>query len=420
MDNLKRTESREGEVFAVPGYVTDEDEISLIDIWLVLVRRKRVIFAAILLGGVIASAWALLIPPSYRFFTTLSLGQLTLKNGGEMKILPLDTPQNALAKLQNAYIPQVQAKWRGKNKAVDEVRGCNLVAKIPKDSHLVMIEAKAREADGPTCLGLISQAAQALVHDHDSLLAPVKARLSAQLDSAKLALETLKDDRIFAVKVNALKRQLSGARHKLSALEDQKEILENRYAHIDTERELTTKALQDNTATLKTAVKNRAAILKRSSNPATAVTLLTLGNEIQHYQDRIASLDQRLSISLPEKREALQKQLEANKRAQQQQTDLIAGREAELAKLHIDRERQERNQLLTIKELESRIAEMRPTRILRTANMSPRPVSASMSVKVVLGLMLGLMLGMFAAFVTEFLAKADKANTQLKTFPDSK
>jgi len=412
MDNLKRAGNQGYEVFTIPAPVVDGDEISLIDIWLVLVRRKRVIFAALLLGGAIAAALALLVPPSYRFFTTVALGQLTLKNGGEMKILPLDSPQNALAKLQDAYIPQVQATWMEKNKGAADARGCKLVAKIPKGSNLVMIEAKGTEEDGPTCLGLISHAAQALVRDHDSMLAPVKARLTAQLDSAKLALETLKDDRIFAVKVNALKRQLSSARHKLSMLEDQKEILENRYTHIDTERELATKALQNNTSTLKTALKNRAATLKYSGNLATAVTLLTLGNEIQHYQDRIASLDQRLSIDLPEKREALQKQLEANKRAQQQQTDLITGREAELAKLHIDRTRQESSQLLNIKELESRIAEMRPTtRILREASRSIGSVSASAAVKVALGLMLGLMLGVFAAFVAEFLAKADKANT---------
>ena len=407
MDDLKRTVNRGREVFVVPDPVVEGDEISLIDIWLVLVRRKRVIMAALLLGGGLATAVALLVPPSYRFFTTVALGQLTLKNGGEIKILPLDSPQNALAKFQDAYIPRVQAKWVAKN---PDARGCKLTAKIPKGSNLVMVEARASEKDGSTCLQLIGDAAQALVRDHDRMLAPVKARLSAQLDSAKLALETLRDDRIFAIKVNALKRQLSGARHQLSALKDQQALLESRYKSIDTERKLTNKALQDNTATLKTSMKNRATTLKQRSNPATAVTLLTLGNEIQHYQDRIASLDQRLSINLPEKRESLQKQLDANQRTQQQQTELIAGHEAQLEKLHIDRKRQETSQLLTLKALESRLAEIRPTRILREASRSIGPVSSSAAVKVILGLMLGLMLGILGAFVAEFAAKARQAN----------
>jgi len=405
MDNLKRAESQVNEAFIEPGHIVNGDEISLIDLWLVLVRRKRVIFAALLLGVAAATAFALLVPETYRFFTTVALGQLTFKNDEQIKILPLDSPQNALAKFQNAYIPQVQAKLLEKNA---DAKDCKLVAKIPKGSNLVMVEAKGSEKDGPTCLRLISDAAQALLRDHDRILAPVKARLSAQLGGAKLAIEAIRDDRIFAVKVNALKRQLSSARHKLSALEDQKGLLESRYKHVDTERDLATKALQDNAATLKAALKNRAATIKQSGNPATAVTLLTLGNEIQHYQDRIANLDQRLSINLPEKRETLQKQLEDNNRTQQQQTDLIIGHEAELAKLHIDRTRKESAQLLTIKELESRIAEMWPTRILHKASRSIAPVSSSTTVKITLGLMLGLMLGVFGAFVAEFLAKVSR------------
>ncbi|VAW73785.1 hypothetical protein MNBD_GAMMA13-524, partial [hydrothermal vent metagenome] len=147
------------------------------------------------------------------------------------------------------------------------------------------------------------------------------------------------------------------------------------------------------------------------NNPATAVTLLTLGSEIQHYQDRIANLDQRLSINLPEKRETLQKQLETNIRSQQQQADLIAGHEAELAKLNIDRTRQESSQLLSIKGLESRIAEVRSTRILHESSRSIGPVSSGAAVKIALGLMLGLMLGVLGAFVAEFMAKTSTADS---------
>ncbi len=420
MDMLKKTEDPEnGAHFtSLPGTtgpgdtvrvlshpVVAEDEISLIDIWLVLARRKWVILAGVLLGAIAAAALALFTPDKYRFYSTISLGQMTPETSGGTKGQPLESPEAALAKLEEVFLPQVMEQAAAKSEAPQNYR---LQAKIPKGSNLIKIEATGSLQDEQIYLQLINDATQTLVQDHDRMLAPARTRLSTQLERAKLELGTIEDDRIFAVKENSIKRKIANFRHNQSALKDQRIIIESRFKHIAVEDELTRKQRQGNDATLRTALKNRAAAIKQSDSTTTAITLLTLGNEIQRYQDRIAALDQRLNIDLPEKRGTLEKQLEDNARTQQQKAGLIGDYESELKKLHIDREKQGNLQMLTIREIESNIAAIEPTRILRQAGKSIGLVGTGTSVKVALGLILGLMIGVFGAFVVEFSAKARK------------
>lgn len=380
-----------------------EDEISLIDLWRVLVRRKRVILAGFLLGVTVALAFLLFVPEKYRFHTTITLGQLTIKSTNETMVVPLDTPETVLAKLKEGYIPRILEQAVTKSGNTKDYR---LQVKNPKGSNLVVIEANGPLRDESIYLQLINDAAQALVQNHDKILAPVEARLSTQLELAKLELERIRDDRIFTVKMNGVKQKIATAGYALSALKDQRRIIEGRYKYIDIENELTKKQLQETESTLKTALKNRATAIKQSGNPATAVTLLVFGSEIQHYQNRIAAHDQRLYITLPEEQEKLKKQLEDNTRAQQQQTALISSYKAELEKMHINRARQEGVQMLAVKEIKSRIAGLRPTRILRQAGRSISPVGTGAAVMIALGVMLGLVMGVFGAFMVEFLAKA--------------
>ena len=404
MDSLKKTGGPEDVVhFVALPPVNTEDEISLIDLWLVLVRRKQVVLVGLLLGVTIASAFLLFVPEKYRFHTTIVLGQLTTSSADKITVLPIDTPETVMAKLEEGYIPQILEQAVTKS---EDTKGYRLQVKIPKESNLVIVEADGPLQDENIYLQLINDAAQALVRDHDKIIAPVEARLSIRLERAKLELETIRDNQIFAVKINALKQKIANVSLKLLALKDQRKITEGLYKYTDIEDKLTKKQHQENEATLKTALENRAKSIKQNNNPATAVTLLIFGNEIQHYQNRIAELDQHMYITLPEKRENLLKQLEDNTRAQQQQTDLISSYQAELEKMHLDRAKQENIQLLAIKEIESGIAEIRPTQILRQAGRSNSPVGTGTVVKIALGVILGLMMGVFGAFLVEFLAKA--------------
>ncbi len=405
MANLKTLRTTKNEVHSEPHAIATENEMSLTHFWLILAHHKQIIVAGLLLGVVFAMAFALFIPDKYRFYTTIALGQLAIQNTGETEILPIDSPKTALAKLESSYFPQAleQALANDQNTS-----GYKLQANSPKDSNLVIIETIGTLQNKVAYLQIISNAAQALIQDHNNILAPIEVARTAKLERAMLKLKTIRDTQVFAAKIDVLKQKIVDTKRKLSAIKDQRKIIESRYKNIDMEDELTKKQYQDNESTLNTALKNRATIIKQNDNPATAVTLLMLGSEIQHYQNHMAALAQRLNIGLPEKREHLKKQLKDNARTQQQQIDLVSSYKTELEIMHIDRTRQENIQMLAIKELKEHSSFTLPTRILRQASTSTTAIGSSTTVKIAVGLMLGLMLGLFGVFVLEFLAKVSR------------
>ncbi len=88
----------------LPAYY-QEDEISLVDLWLVLAKRKRLIAAV---AGTIAVAgllYALLMPRAYTYTTSIEIA----RDGDKL----LESPQTVLAKLQESYIPLVLTEHAG-------------------------------------------------------------------------------------------------------------------------------------------------------------------------------------------------------------------------------------------------------------------------------------------------------------------
>ena len=81
----------------IPQYVYPEDEISLIDLWLVIVKHKKIfwmVFAAVVAVGLFA---ALVMPKKYSVFSTISIGK-TMQN--DQAVL-LESPETVKAKLEN-------------------------------------------------------------------------------------------------------------------------------------------------------------------------------------------------------------------------------------------------------------------------------------------------------------------------------
>ena len=107
-----------------PQYVYPEDEISLVDLWLVIVRHKKVfwsMFGVVVLAGLVL---ALLIPKKYAITTAIDIGQ-TVVDG---KIVPLESPETVKAKLENALIPNLLDKDPDK-----DIREMKVEVSIPKE-----------------------------------------------------------------------------------------------------------------------------------------------------------------------------------------------------------------------------------------------------------------------------------------------
>ena len=91
----------------IPEYIYPEDEINLMDLWLILVKHKKVfwsIFSAIVILGLIV---ALIIPRKYSITSAISIGQ-TIQDD---QMVLLESPETVKAKLENALVPKILSQY---------------------------------------------------------------------------------------------------------------------------------------------------------------------------------------------------------------------------------------------------------------------------------------------------------------------
>lgn len=166
-----------------------EDEISLIDIWRVLVKHKKVIFLVwvlISLGGVIA---AVLIPDKYAYTTLIEMGRL----GDEKATVRLvETVGEARVRLVADIIPVTRRKYLSEGK---DAYGIDV--KIPEKSpSLLLLESYGPAQSAPGQLAFHGAVVDALRQEHQSIINKTREALDAQQEAVKRYMADLQDERV--------------------------------------------------------------------------------------------------------------------------------------------------------------------------------------------------------------------------------
>lgn len=330
-------------------YANSQDEISLIDLWAVLMRRRGLlggVFALCLVGAV---AVALNKSNKYLYFTSLEIG--TVIEGGKRVLI--DSPNTVLSKIKEGYIPAVLT---GYAKSTSDGNDLGMEVRVPKNSDIVVIESRGKKSEGDIIKKLEAQVVDLVKQDHGRIIDVTKKGILSQLDKLK---------------------------REYDALKDQEKVLISEQERIKVLSDLVEQQLAEVKLSVDGATANRKKALGTVGDVSRAMTLLMIDNEIDQNRDRMAALDERLHVTLPEKKDKLDKALADNRREQAN------------AQTEID------NVVVTLKNIQETRAIIEPTQSLK-------PIGTSKSLIVVLGAMVGLMLGVFAAFFAEFLAKARK------------
>jgi capsular polysaccharide biosynthesis protein len=342
-----------------PYYV--EDEISLIDLWLVLVKRKKLllaVFAACTLLGLIT---AFVLPKQYNYTTSIEIGSRIVRDD----IRPIEEPQTLLAKVQESYIPLVQHEYLTNHPEDDNVY--KLSARIPKGSEIVVLQSKGAEEHATAFITLQQGVVDKVKKDHQRIVDVLRKEAEIERNKAQSKLDELKDE-------------ASVLRAKEKRLNDMVQLL--------------TKQIEDTKAHLAKVNQNRARAVGEAKNEAKAMTLLMLDSDIQQQRERLAQLQERLSIDIAEDRDDLEKKLADNKRTQANQNDEVSRLEAQLVNL-------------------------RETRALVPPMQSNEPSGLSRKIILLLAMVIGAIFAVFVVFFAEFLAKAreqmDNPDTQKET-----
>ena len=438
-----------------------EDEISLIDLWLVLVKNKKIILIVMAFCITLGIGVALTTPQQYRYGTTISIGYLIGEQGSSI----IDSPENVLAKINETYIPLVLNRYQAQNS--DDQQNYTIDARIPKDSKVIVMESQAPEELESTYLVLHEQVVQELGKDHNKMLDvarrniqnslaksqheleglqdPIlykvkKHALELELEKAQLALEELKDPRIYTVPRKELEQSIDSASSRFEKLQNEETFIQGQHERLETQIDLLTKEIKELSEQISTTLKQKSLAVNEVNDEAKAMTLLLLDNTIQQNRNRLSNLEQQLYINIPERSSQLNNALDENRKAQEITRKEIDTLKAKLERLIVNHQRDETKQAMeipqqelavdefvktrereiqglqiNIKQLEEQLLKLEETRALAPP-MRIEATGTGSLVIVALATILGGMLGIFAAFFNEFLRNAQ---SQLKASEES-
>lgn len=445
------------------GHYYADDEISLFDLWDVVVRRRWVIF--LVAAGVTALAflYAVTQPEVYAWRSAIEIGSYVSSEEemGRRYIEPLSAVRH---RLEEAAVPAAR-------KAVDQ-------PEQPAPEIDVRTQAVDDDGQGTGLFVLSTEASpdraeqverlhRTVVTDvrdrHAQLLSPIETRLQNRLEDAREQLAFLERPEVERSRIEPLEQAVVDAERKLSALEtqyrnerlelenrlaakerqatgleDDHALIEARLARMDEREQLVKEqlaSLQARIAQLEDANVQATADIREYND---AMTLLTVGTQIDQARNRADQLEERLRVGIPEQRDELRDNLGDNERAQENVADEIAAIRNELDTLRVEYERNRadaedalalartrlardranyENDLAegerVVRDAEIALQELRPTEALFVSDRSIRPVGTGATTIVALGVILGGMLGVFAAFFAEFVHAAGRQRREM-------
>ena len=325
-----------------------EDEISLIDLWLVLVRRKKLLIAIFAVIVVIGLVLAFVIPKKYSFSTSIEIGSRVIQD----RVQPIESPETLLAKIQESYIPFVQLQYRNQDQSDEKIY--RISARVPKGSQLVVLESNGVESVSEIYKDLQQRVVNEVKKDHKRIIEVIRKELEIARNEAVNQLEELKDH----------EKLLLARSERLS------EIVK-----------LVTRQVEEAKQDLTTAENSRKRSVKEATNEAKAMTLLMLDSGIKDQRERLAKLEERLIVEIAEDQDKLAKEISGNKRAQQ-------------------------NQLAKIARVDAQLDNLVETRALLSPMQSMEPTGLAKRVILAIAMVLGFIIAIMVVFIAEFLQKA--------------
>jgi len=325
-------------------YQQKDDEISLIDLFRVLIKRRRTVYTVFTLIVLMGAFAAFSMKKQYQYSATIEIGS------GKTGLIEL--PSTVLAKIQNAYNLIAQTDYH-KTHPKDR-QTYNINARIPKDSTVIVLDAKGSLGKENTYVQIMNDIIKRVVTDHNQLLDILRKEYQLVIEKKQNAIASLE--------------------RQFSVLQDQEKRLEDNKRLIAKQIEQTQKAIKDDRL-------NRAKASQRVKDEARAMTLLMIDNSMQQDQNRLDQLEEKLTISLADQKD----NIETSKDNAQRKISEV---KMELAKEQFE------------------LKNLRATRALVSPLRSITSVSLGKIKILMLIMVVGALVALIAAFLHEFISKA--------------
>lgn len=211
------------------------DEIDLIEIWLVIIRHLRLFIFATLIVVVAGMIFSFLHTPSYDYSVTVQIGGIRNRSAFDL----VEKPESVVAALQNSIIPSVLAKYASTHPG-SELAALKIDVTNPANSDVVVLRAR----------GTVDQKNQ---------ITEVLTSVIDELDATHGSL--LKE-------------------------------------HVEDTKRLLTSEIADNTAEIDHLLKSRNQITRTGDSSSKALTLLLIDDQVSNLQRNLFNLRQQLEVGL--------------------------------------------------------------------------------------------------------------------------
>ena len=332
-----------------------EDEISLVDLWLVIKKRKKIIYYSVIVFTLLSLLFALTRADKYQYKTTIEIGTKVVN--GEFK--KIESPSTALAKLNESYIPLVLSEYVRKHDP-EHKNKYEIKARIPKNSEIIVLESKGREDQEAVYTQLLNQAAQKINQDHQDIIRLIQKNIDIEINKLSSQVQAYNDE--IGLLTSKLKRQ-------------------------DEVAKLVKQEINNTDAILKSAVKNKQKAINEVKDESKALTLMLLNSEIRKAQEDSARLKEKLYVDVAETKDSLNKKIRDLKRK-------ISSVHDQQSKLALEKE--------SIKETSALLL---PMKSLETVNVV-------WEIIVVVGAGIGFFVGVMFVFIAVFLQKVRSAEDE--------
>jgi uncharacterized protein involved in exopolysaccharide biosynthesis len=308
------------------------------DSLLSLFRYKWLLLTGAVVGLGVGIAMGMTLVRSYAYTTVVEIGKTDQL---------IETPDSCVAKLMNAYIPEVQMQNR--TASDDHQSVIDLEVKNPRNSNLLVFTSKAPQADESAHIAVHQQVTDRLLEDHHKQAAIFRMNLEFELNQA---------------------------RQKLDELKDQNNTIALQMKLIEQNRALTNSQLSDSNAYLDRVTRNRESAGKVLSGNDQLLTLLMIDNQLAQEQNKRNLLQERLQVGLVQDEERVNKDLASNKRSIQTQEEQV-------------------------KQLQFRLSNILETRVIASSRRSMSPVGLGRGLTALAVFLLCISGAMTVAFLLE-------------------
>ncbi len=278
------------QLIASPYWGPQEDEVSLIDIALVVLKHKWVLFGtflSILLLGLLAIT---LLPEQYRYAVVLESGTYALPDEhgslGERKLI--EPVVHTKSKLETSIIPKITVKYLSEN---PDLSLPEFAVSVPKGANLVEISAKSTEDQEVLIKSILNNIADKVASDHQRKSVDVIEQLHQNVERMEIKVQALSASLLDQRK----KREVTEL--KLSNLDEKKKLLEAQITRIDGE--------------IEQLHKHKTLYLRDNARSKDALALLLIDNAVSQSSRQRDELEKQLHLEVNNEKAELQRLYEA-------------------------------------------------------------------------------------------------------------